>query len=279
MIHPDLQKLLDYALQDGEISEKERELLHKKANELGEDIDVLEMVIEGELQKLKKSNEPEKQTNFACPNCGASIPKSSIKCSFCNFEISRTSLTGSVFIEKLQNQLEELNKLQGIEEANDKYGMKGGSVAMNYATKKATTISTFNMPNDKESLLEFFHFCDSNADACSNTNVFSGGIQAHLNKSLHPAWSGKAKLAYSKLKRFANEDDEIKALIEEYKIKYHVDAKDMKQASINKQQNQGNGKSVLFGLNQNGVILGVVLLLLCFPLCWLPFVIPQFKGE
>lgn len=86
-------------------------------------------------------------------------------------------------------------------------------------------------------------------------------------------------MAYNKLKRYAKEDDEVKELIENYKNKYHVDAKDMKQAIINKAQNQGNGKSVLFGLNQNGVILGVVLLLFCFPLCWLPFVLPKFKGE
>jgi hypothetical protein len=84
-------------------------------------------------------------------------------------------------------------------------------------------------------------------------------------------------MIYNKLKRYSNDDNEIQELINTYKKKYHVEANDMKKAPIN--QNQNNGKAVLFGLNQNGLILGIVLLLVCFPLCWLPFVIPQFKGE
>lgn len=276
MLHPDLQKLLNYALQDGEISNKERELLHKKANDLGEDIDLLEMVIEGELQKLKKSNEPEKQTNFACPNCGSSIPKSSIKCGFCGFEISKTTLTGEKYIEKLSQQLHEINVWQS--EAEEKHNSWTASTipAIDAASKKASLISVFAMPNDKENLLELFYFCDNNADATSKlSRVFGSDTSGLINNHLHPAWAGKAKMAYNKLKRFANEDDEIKALIDEYKIKYNVAAEDMKQSRINK----GNGKSILFGLNQQGVILFIVLLLLCFPLCWLPFVITNLKGE
>lgn len=217
------------------------------------------------------------QENLSCPNCGASIPKSSIKCGFCSFEISKTSLTGSEFIEKLQNQLEELNKLQAIEETNDKYGLKGGAPSVSYAIKKATAISTFNLPNDKENLLELFYFCDNNADATAKTSGFPIDVSMAVNKQLHPAWSGKAKMAYNKLKRFANDDDEIKALVEEYKIKYHVDAKDMKKSSINK--NQGNGPAVLFGLNKTGVIVFVLSFMLCFPLAWIPFTISSFKGD
>ena len=39
------------------------------------------------------------------------------------------------------------------------------------------------------------------------------------------------------------------------------------------------GKEVFLGLNQTGVIVGVVLFLVCFPLCWLPFVIDSMKAE
>lgn len=277
MFHPDLQKLLDYALQDGDISAKERDLLHKKANELGEDIDMLEMVIEGELQKLQKQNVPEKQTTFSCPSCGASIPKSSIKCAFCDFEISKKNVTGAESISLLSQKLEQIDIVDSDVEKNS-HSFRNPYNPLNAARKKATAISTFNMPNDKEHLLEFFLFCDSNADSYSDTSIY-GNASSQTNKILNPAWSGKAKLGYNKLKRFANEDDEIKILIDEYKIKYQIEAKDMKQSPINKPQNQDNGKAVLFGLNQNGVMLGIVLLLFCFPLCWIPFVIPQFKGE
>ena len=145
MLHPDLQKLLDYAFQDGEISDKERELLHQKATELGEDINLLEMVIEGELQKLKKSNKPEKQTNFACPNCGSSIPKNSIKCGFCGFEISKKNITGGNIISDLSERLSEIDK----QEAETNYSFFNPYDPAISAQKKAVIISTFNMPNDK----------------------------------------------------------------------------------------------------------------------------------
>lgn len=38
------------------------------------------------------------------------------------------------------------------------------------------------------------------------------------------------------------------------------------------------GKEVFLGLNQNGVIAFVVLLVMCAPLCWLPFVLDSCKA-
>ena len=68
MIHPELQKLLDYALQSGELTQNHKDLIFRKAQELGQDLVSLEMVIESELQKIKKQSAPEKQTNFSCPS-------------------------------------------------------------------------------------------------------------------------------------------------------------------------------------------------------------------
>lgn len=48
-------KLLELALADGELSDKEKELLLMKATQLGIDDVEAEMIIEGELSKLKKS--------------------------------------------------------------------------------------------------------------------------------------------------------------------------------------------------------------------------------
>lgn len=276
MLHPDLQKLLDFALQDGELSEKESEILHKKAVELGEDVDVLEMVIEGELQKISKSNKDEKQKKIDCPNCGSSIPSSSIKCGFCGFEISKTAITGHDSIKILSDKLTQIDISETEIEKKSNALIRPYSPS-NGAQRKASVISTFSMPNDKEHLVEFFLFCDNNADAYSNTSVFMNA-SGLVNKIYYPAWAGKARLGYNKLKRFENEDDEIRQIIETYKNKYHVDAKDMKQSTINYDRGSGNGKAVLLGLNQTGVIIFFVLLLFCFPLCWLPFILPACKA-
>ena len=39
------------------------------------------------------------------------------------------------------------------------------------------------------------------------------------------------------------------------------------------------GKAVFGGLNQNGVIVFIVLILVCLPLCWIPFLVDSLKGE
>lgn len=39
-----------------------------------------------------------------------------------------------------------------------------------------------------------------------------------------------------------------------------------------------DGQIVFGGLNKQGVILFIVLLVLCLPLCWLPWVIDSMKG-
>jgi len=39
------------------------------------------------------------------------------------------------------------------------------------------------------------------------------------------------------------------------------------------------GKEVFAGLNQNGLILFIIFILVCVPLCWLPWVIDSCKAD
>ena len=39
------------------------------------------------------------------------------------------------------------------------------------------------------------------------------------------------------------------------------------------------GKAIFAGLNQNGVIVFAILIFVCFPLCWIPWVVDSLKGE
>ena len=38
-------------------------------------------------------------------------------------------------------------------------------------------------------------------------------------------------------------------------------------------------KAVFAGLNQTGMIVFIVLVLVCVPLCWIPWVVDSMKGE
>lgn len=215
MLHPDLQKLLDIALQDGIITDKERSILHNKAKAIGQDIDELDMIIEGELYKIEQEK---KQPKIECPNCGSPILKTAIKCSFCKYEISKSEISGKNFIKQLQQKLEQIDK-DAYEMNSRRKGLFSPEYApIQVAMNKASIITTFTMPNDKENLIEFFLFCDSNADAHSNTSKFT--FDGILNKHYFPAWYGKAKMGYEKLIFFINDDEDVKQIINKYKDKY-----------------------------------------------------------
>ncbi len=39
------------------------------------------------------------------------------------------------------------------------------------------------------------------------------------------------------------------------------------------------GKEVFLGLNQNGLIVFIILVLFCLPLCWIPWVVDSMKAD
>ena len=119
MYNPDLEALIDAALADGELTEKEKQILFKKAQSMGVDLDEFEMVLDARLVKLKKA-EQEKSASSApksnklgdvrkCPQCGAVIGTFQMTCPECGFEFSGVGPNKYVenFSTKLQNLIEK----------------------------------------------------------------------------------------------------------------------------------------------------------------------------
>ena len=52
-MHPEIDKLIEMALADGQVTEKKREIILRKAEKLGLDLDEVEMYLEGIIQKVK----------------------------------------------------------------------------------------------------------------------------------------------------------------------------------------------------------------------------------
>ena len=53
-MNPEIEKLIDFALADGVITDKEREIIRKKAEKLGEDPDEAEMILDAKLAMQNK---------------------------------------------------------------------------------------------------------------------------------------------------------------------------------------------------------------------------------
>ena len=132
-MHPEIEKLIDLAIADGKITEKERNVILKKAAELGVNADEVEMTLDGRLHQLdaSKPKQKEKVGNIkTCPACGASVKAFQIKCDDCGHEFTGNS--ANVSISNLLDKLKIANK--------EKY---------------ETIINCYAIPINKEDLFEF----------------------------------------------------------------------------------------------------------------------------
>lgn len=137
-----LENLIDLAISDSELTEKEKQVLFKKAQEEGIDLDEFEMVLDAKLSNKAKAQGPAPAEGSApksnkygdvrkCPACGAMVPSLAGVCPECGFEF--TGLEANLSSQKLAEQLLEVNDLQ----------------------KKKELIVTFPIPNTKADLFEF----------------------------------------------------------------------------------------------------------------------------
>ena len=98
-----IKEMIRMAAEDGVITETEKALIIKKAKALGEDEDMVELAIEGELGQLKKEKPRTKAKGEQCPNCGGIIPAGAAVCPTCGFELRVRDANSNA--KKLQEEL------------------------------------------------------------------------------------------------------------------------------------------------------------------------------
>lgn len=121
MLTPELEQLIQYAIKDGTLTDKERTVLMRKAQESGMDLDEFEMILEGKLLELKANNAPAPKASNnkygevrKCPACGAMISAFNARCGECGFEFNNAEAnqTATYLFEKLQAL--EMQKAQDL---------------------------------------------------------------------------------------------------------------------------------------------------------------------
>ena len=223
MLSKELEEIVEAALADGVLTDKERAVLHKRAQAEGIDPDELDIVIDGRLAKMKRSEDwlrPTPPQNLAnqklgnivkCPNCGAQVKGGSAVCSECGYTFSNVSANSSA--EKLQEKLDDFNRRQ--EQRADKRGVASsllhgiGSALdgnKNTVKHKMDIISTFPVPNTRTDLLEFLTMLQARADATgARIGVKEGSREEDLSYAYWLLYSNcinKAKLSFSNDKDF-----------------------------------------------------------------------------
>jgi hypothetical protein len=178
-MNPEIEKLIDLALADGQITEKERNVILKKATELGVDTDEVEMILDGKLHQLEagKPKQKEKVGSIkTCPACGASVKPFTEECADC----------GHVF------RYDSLNKLT--------------SEIKNSSNDLVSQISMHAIPINREALIEFLSFSYGNAN------------NKALGFELRSAWNSKFNEALEKAK-FSFQSLEDKKILKDYNYK------------------------------------------------------------
>lgn len=115
MYAKEFEDLLNEYLTDGIITSKERQVLLKKAQELGYDVDEVDLYIDAQQQKSDQAVEAAaaKKRGKVCPRCGASIQSMQLTCPECGYEFNNKQSNSSA--QKLMEKLESLNvKTNGL---------------------------------------------------------------------------------------------------------------------------------------------------------------------
>jgi len=137
-MNPEIEKLIEYAIADGLINNKEREIIRKKAEKLNEDPDEAEMILDAKLamreNQTTKASSPEKKSNNKSRSVKKKTPVYSQKAEFgkkkiLEDEIKKEQLQVSTLIqivksngESLLSTNEKINKLK--QQANNLLGIQ-----------------------------------------------------------------------------------------------------------------------------------------------------------
>lgn len=241
MYNEQLEKLIEMALMDGEITEKEKQVLFKKAEGMGVDLDEFEMVLDARLFEKKKSDTsqaapapvapvaPASQTNKhgdinKCPACGSMVPSMAAVCADCGHSFSNIAVANSV--QKLHDQLQHAESEERNRERSSAGGWMdkldqgaSGDNAMEERLKKrkAAIVSSFPIPNTKEDIIEFLSMAVPEAGKKPNflMRMTAAGI-------LHKAWVTKAEQVVMKARFSMKEDKTTLKEIEFYAKKLGV---------------------------------------------------------
>lgn len=224
MYNDQIENLINLAITDGELTEKEKQVLFKKAEAAGIDLDEFEMVLDARLydkqQTLKvvtPSVAAPKSDKFGdvkkCPACGAIVQSFQTHCADCANEFSNVEANVSIgklfeMINACENErkVEDISIVSAVGSVFAKlYGIGGGDKILE---KKKSIISGFPVPNTKNDILEFLSTAIPNAK--QKGNFFTR--EQPENKShndLAPTWFSKCEQIVMKAKFSMKEDKKV----------------------------------------------------------------------
>lgn len=148
-MHQDIEKLLNAAKEKGSITEKQRELILAKSEQLGEDMTEVEFLLDDiplnrqELYNKSFLSSNKQGSVRKCPVCGAIVQGYMASCPECKYVFENVSANNSM--EKLLNLLQEVDNTTNDTSFFDDTVFR----------KKKSIIQNFPIPNTKTDIVDF----------------------------------------------------------------------------------------------------------------------------
>ena len=231
MYNEQIENLINLALADGELTEKEKQILFKKAESAGIDLDEFEMVLEAKLfekQKSKVGTAAPKSDKLGdvrkCPACGAIAETFATKCSDCGTEFRNVEASQNLikFFEKLDEI--ESNRKDSVYSTNDSTNNIGIGTIIKWMffwpfmlplkivnffvnkskpgkwsttdSRKEELIMNFPVPVSREEILEFLSLATSKINSNTYFNAFSE--ETKYKDTWNKIWLKKIEQIHSK---------------------------------------------------------------------------------
>lgn len=185
MYNDELEQLIDAALADGVLTDKKKQILFKKAESFGIDLDEFEMVLDARALKAQQAQQPvspakEKLGNIVtCPACGAHIPGGNAVCPECGHVFNNIEANSSV--TRLNKLLEEVEKKYAKNENKEKKSFWDDDPVVLRDAEMARVVNRFPIPNSRGDLLEFLPYLKSQAET-KNVGVIDSYYNACKSK-------------------------------------------------------------------------------------------------
>ena len=214
MYNEQLEQLIDAALTDGVLTEKEKQVLFKKASAMGIDLDEFEMVLDARLLVTQRENKAKdtaapKSNKLGdvkkCPSCGAIVNAYLGACPECGyaFEGIGANSTSQNLTDKLEKIAAEWDAKITAEKKADKSDIKHYNRIWEFSKDKeqalADAIRTTTIPNTKADLFEFLTMTQASFLSPSTPYWSAEAYMAKYNEALL-----KAKSLFANDPMFAN---------------------------------------------------------------------------
>ena len=197
-----IEALISAALADGVLTEKEKQVLFKKAQAQGIDLDEFEMVLDARLVELEKAEREKaaaaapKSTKYGdvrkCPICGAMVPALAGTCPECGYEFSGidANLSSKQLAEKLEQEAakwdEKIEKKSGVDVS---VKTEQWNLRKNKQNALAQIVRSFPVPNTKADLFEFISMSRSSMLSESTHSILADGYAAKYREAIFKAKS------------------------------------------------------------------------------------------